>query len=776
MLGFAFRKRRFQETPRPRRRVRLEVLESRHLLAALPLGAAPNDTAEFMLGRVAVVPVLMESTGEFDPSTEDWNAELIQAVLDKVHEGTRWWTDALDKLGTVHTLEFVVDDRFAINPVPTPYELISRTSQQHVWFVNEFLQEQGFGGLGSLENSVRAFNHDARIRNNTDWAFTIFVVNSTNDADGRFAPGSEFSQAFAYPGGMYIVMPSTRPASTVAHEIGHMFWARDEYPGGGSWTDRRGYYNAQNLNAADNPTPGWVQEPSIMRAGHPLDVSYASHYLPASTRAMIGWLDSDNNGIFDVADVPLSLEGIGWHDPITATFRFDGFATAVPLPNRNSSGMQNDITLNRVDRIEYRVDDGDWRTAITVGVQQSPVAFELAVGEYSTLELRAIDDRIGITSPIFVAAGNTPLVAGATIGGVAFKRGMGEGESPGEAFPLAGITATLTRLEGPQPFAGAIEPDAFPTSHQLSAPGVELFAIGQAIQPEVASVAAVGSTGSRVFGYYHDMWANYQSIWGPDQTLLIRFDTPVGEVRLDAVSQGGRIAYGRIEAFDAQGNRLTRATSGGLRVGQSQTLTVRDPESRIHTVRAFGHARTSVGFDNLRYGVSTQSVTAEDGLFRFSGLPDGDYRLEIAAERLIYQADHSDSVVQVRQGNVTGMSAEFRRVRSPWHNPNNPYDVTANDRVEPLDALVVLNDLARNGGRILRNPESITAFIDTNDDGEVTPLDALLVLNQIARVNRAGGEGESRAQAADAAMAGWSPERDEDEPDSPQDDLPNRFF
>ena len=33
-----------------------------------------------------------------------------------------------------------------------------------------------------------------------------------------------------------MIVPAGRPASTFAHEIGHMFWARDEYPGGGSYS------------------------------------------------------------------------------------------------------------------------------------------------------------------------------------------------------------------------------------------------------------------------------------------------------------------------------------------------------------------------------------------------------------------------------------------------------------------------------------------------------------------------------------------------------------
>ena len=44
---------------RPSRRLTLERLESRSLFAGLPFGAAPEDTGEFMLGRIAVTPVFL---------------------------------------------------------------------------------------------------------------------------------------------------------------------------------------------------------------------------------------------------------------------------------------------------------------------------------------------------------------------------------------------------------------------------------------------------------------------------------------------------------------------------------------------------------------------------------------------------------------------------------------------------------------------------------------------------------------------------------------------
>lgn len=766
--------------PRARRQMRLEPLEQRNLFAALPLGAAPLDTAEFMVGRVAVVPLLFESNGQIDPNTENWTASSIQSALAKVQQGVQWWSDALDRLGTVHELEFVIDDQFARNPIPTPYELISRPSQFHSIVVSAFLEDQGYGEAGTIENAIRQFNHDARERLNTDWAFSIIIVNSANDAlvgDGQFGPGSEFANAFAYPGGQYVVTPSTRPVSTFTHEVGHIFWARDEYPGGGSWTDRRGYYNAQNWNAADNPSTSFVQEPSIMRSGTALAQSFASYELPESTKAMIGWRDSDGDGIFDVLDVPLRLEGTGRYDASRGVFAFGGFATAVALPNRNSSGLQNDITLNRVDRIEYRIDGGAWRTAAVVGKQASEISFEFAVGEYASIEIRAIDDRVGVTSEVYRTDMLLPMLAGASVAGLAFLHN-GEGEAGLSPDLLAGVTAALVQADGSPLFSGSVDPDQY--TGGIAIPpinGVSLVALGQVLDGRVGSVATPSSTGLRAFGFFNRQGISWQHRWAPDKILQITFDQPVGNVQLDAVGLGtaSNPSFGRLEAYDAAGNLLTRYTSAALIVGQSETMQVSDSAGRIASVRAFGHAFSNVGLDHLRYGVQSSVITSDNGIFGFSGVPDGNYRLTLTPARLIHQFPGSGDLITVQDGIVNQIAAGFQRVRSPWSNLGDTFDVDGNSRVEPLDALLILTEIGRNGSRILRDPSQITWFVDTNNDGEVSPLDALWVLNEIGRRNRdgqgeqvvAGGDqasrsgGGQRLRAVDALFAAWGDSEEE---------------
>ena len=384
------------------RSLRLESLEGRRLLASLPFGATTTDLGEFMLGSVAVTPVFLDSNGQLDADTEDWTAAQIQQTLANIEVGLDWWVDTLDALDTVHELSFSLDTTYATTPAATRYEPISRRSNDYSLYVSEFLGNIGYNS-GNIESDIRAFNQAQREKLNTDWSFSVFVVPSFADADGQFAAGGSFSRAFAFAGGLFMVVPSTRPASSYTHETGHMFWARDEYVGGGSYFSRRGYYNTQNLNAADNPTPGFVQQPSIMATGGLLDTAYDNHISPASTLAMLGWQDSDGDGIFDVLDVPHRLTGSGYLDSATGLYHFVGQASVQTLPNLNSSGLKNDITINRIREIEYRLDGGEWQIHSSPDGYQVDLDLSIAVpAGVSEIEIRARDSKSTVVSNVFL--------------------------------------------------------------------------------------------------------------------------------------------------------------------------------------------------------------------------------------------------------------------------------------------------------------------------------------------------------------------------------------
>ena len=110
------------------RKLAVESLESRRVMATLPYGAEADDTGEFMLGRIAVTPVFLESDGTIDASTENWTPGHINQVLNNIQTGLNWWKQLLATKSSVQTLDWVIDTTYTSKLTPTPYEPISRTS------------------------------------------------------------------------------------------------------------------------------------------------------------------------------------------------------------------------------------------------------------------------------------------------------------------------------------------------------------------------------------------------------------------------------------------------------------------------------------------------------------------------------------------------------------------------------------------------------------------------------------------------------------------------
>lgn len=739
-----------------KRVIRLESLEDRKLLTATPFGATALDTGEFLLGDVAVTPVFFESNGQLDASTEDWNDLLEQSVLAKIDEGLQWWEDTLDNLNTVHELNFTVDTTFADEPFSTRYEPISRRSNDFSEYVREFLDAQGFSSgtsLAALETDMRLFNNAQREKHNTQWAFTMIVAPSFNDADGMFAPGGSFRQAFAFAGGLFMVVPSTRPASTFAHELGHLFWARDEYLGGGNYFQRRGYYNTQNTNAADNPDPGFEQQPSIMAAGSLLTTAYENNISPETTLAMVGWQDSDGDGIFDVLDVPHQLSGTGYFDPMSSTYHFEGSASVQTLPNLNSSGLGNDITINRIREIEYRFDGGPWQ--LHSQPDDYAVTLDLAInvpGGVSEIEIRALDSTSTVSSNVFVGrlsqADATPVPG---INGFAWVDENQNGlRDVGEYGPEFWTVELIDSAGNPLELRTTIEPDDYPDGQLTSgfSPDLTLTAIGNRTDGRVGVFNDTNaSTGSKTFRGFSTSTNSYTSSWTEQQRLQADFSQPTSMVLLDVIGTG-QDTFGRLEAFNSQGQLLARHTTSALAFGETQTFMIARGSEDIAYVIAGGHAGTSVKLDNLRFGPESTTVTGPQGQYDFPSLPAGTYTVRMTPSSGFNGIDPAGgqqmTSLQANEA-VIDVDFGFTTTTSDWQNPNNQFDVNADTIVSAIDVLLIVNDINENGSRDLRGSStSPPPYIDASGDSFVSALDVLIVINHI---NSSGGGGEGEATA-----------------------------
>ncbi len=734
------------------RRLAVEGLELRRVFDGAPFGAFDDDTAEYMLGRVAVTPVFMESNGQLDPSSENWTQAHIDEVLTNIREGLQWWVDTLAAMQTDHQLEFVLDTTYATNPVATQYEPISRRSDDYTLWVREFLTS--VGQSTAIQTGIRAFNHAQRVKLDTDWSFTIFVVNSKSDADGMFAAGGTFSRAFAFAGGLFEVVPSTRPPSTFAHETGHMFWARDEYVGGGNFTQLRGYYNTQNTNAADNPTTGFNQQPSIMASGSLLDTAYRNNVSPASTLAMIGWQDTDRDGIFDVLDVPMSLTGSGYLDTATNQYKFQGRAVPQTLPNLNPEGFRNDITINRIRRIEYRLDGGAWQ--LFSQPNQYAVDLNLSIpvpSSANTIEIRAFDDKSQVESNVFLgrlARTDATLVPG--INGFTWVdanknglRDVGESGEAGWTVNLFGPNGETLNLRN------TIEPDTFPEGQLTNGFSslVSLQSLGSDADGRVGVFTDTAtSTGTKTFRAFSRASQSYLSVWTANsRRLQISFTTPTSLVELDAIGAAAT-SYGRLEAYNSSGRLLARYTTSALANGAVEKMVIARGAADIAYVIAGGHTVGNVRLDNLRFGPETTTTTGARGQYAFPSLPAGNYRVQISRSDLspLSPAGGRQNVVVTANNATTDVDFGFVVSTSSWQNASDRFDVNLDGMVSPIDALMIIDDLSRRGSRELTSSTVPPPFVDVSGDKAVSPVDVLLVIDFLVRRSNGGGEGETAAQ------------------------------
>jgi len=311
-----------------------------------------TETSEYFIGRVAVGIILPESDGSVDPSTEDWTEDERTLVLSEITAALNWWATLEPK---AH-LSFVYDDGTAA-PIATGYEPISRSHSDHALWIADVMERKGYTA-SSYFDQVRHYNNDLRDTYKTDWAFTIFVVDSSNDSDNRF---SDDYFAYAYLGGPFTVMtygndgygPENMDA-VAAHEIGHIFLALDQYYSAYQPCTRlSGYLGIENQNSQYGECAS--DEPSIMRGQ---TQPYRDGAIDQYARGQVGWHDSDGDGILDPVDTVLSVVGFEYtvDEERPNVLTFAGMAQDDPHP----SPLRRSTIINKIERVQVRVADGEW--------------------------------------------------------------------------------------------------------------------------------------------------------------------------------------------------------------------------------------------------------------------------------------------------------------------------------------------------------------------------------------------------------------------------------
>ncbi|MEO1619121.1 MAG: peptidylprolyl isomerase, partial [Planctomycetota bacterium] len=137
---------------------------------------------------------------------------------------------------------------------------------------------------------------------------------------------------------------------------------------------------------------------------------------------------------------------------------------------------------------------------------------------------------------------------------------------------------------------------------------------------------------------------------------------------------------------------------------------------------------------------------------------------DVGRDVLLYGIDREISPSEVRY------SSANLQINASWHRESRPADVNGDGNVSPVDALLIINLLGREGSSVNVYETDLSAFdpdvrYDVDASGVVSPLDALIVINTIARGEGegSGAEGEQIALVDRIFEVGFGNEEEEDQ-------------
>ncbi len=338
-----------------------------------PMGPAPGlwDTTEFMLGTVGLAIVYPESNGSIDANSETWTGPEETAVVNGITSAFAWWVSMKNAQGITVPLSFSYKTYYK---QATSYEPITRNgfsgaANANMWtWMNEILTNLGYG---NGQNGQRAFANATRAQLGTDWGYSVWIARDQNDGNHMFADNTF---GFAALGGPYVVMTYNNDGygigsmnAVFAHESGHIFFADDEYSGSGSHSgDRTGYENVLNGNAVDDSVPAHITNVGCIMRG--TTAPFTGNQICGFTKGQIGWNDTDGDHIPNVVDTfpNTTLNSMPGKAINKTTYTYFGNASEVPLTNINPIGAGDDVTINTLTKVEWRLDAGGWTVATPI--------------------------------------------------------------------------------------------------------------------------------------------------------------------------------------------------------------------------------------------------------------------------------------------------------------------------------------------------------------------------------------------------------------------------
>jgi len=258
-------------------------------------------TNNFMIGRVAVGIVLMESTGNLlNWSHEEENEAIAEAV-----EGYEYLTEQAEMHNVDLSWVYEIHRNVLTSEEPIltyyPYNTGFPDFNWRFGWIDDALE---YLEAGEEWDGIFNYANEIRSKYKTNWAFSLFIVKNDssyskfpNDALGYTVsyeeyPGQTIRPPFAVSTYLYKGYSANLSSRVVAHESAHVFGAMDEYVGSSQCGDSDdcnevgGYLRYPNMNCYYCG----IFQPCLMRVE-----PYMFDICPY-TAGHLGWIDSDGDG------------------------------------------------------------------------------------------------------------------------------------------------------------------------------------------------------------------------------------------------------------------------------------------------------------------------------------------------------------------------------------------------------------------------------------------------------------------------------------------------
>jgi len=340
----------------------------------LPRNAQTMDQSAFALGTMRWNVVFVQGDGSIQTQRETWTTEEIADIQTKISQAKTFWEGMTAGFNPACRLSIDVNYVNGASPLLTGYE--PSTDQSEVW-INSVMSQLGYYSSSRFTN-VRDFNQAQRVAAGKNWSTTLFVLDNTS--------AGLTSYAYAYYGGPFSILERNSAGwgpqnfiMVLSHEMGHIFFACDEYYASGARiTNRGGYLNVLNSNAEGDASGNRITPPQpnalmLNNGNYNTGVPYPPS-VPSSQ--MFGFRDTNANGIPDILDTPPSLTGSNsGSNSATGLFKFSGSVEVTQLSNQNplSPGFSNSqiaMTIDTIASAFYVLDGG------------TPVPFSAVDGAY----------------------------------------------------------------------------------------------------------------------------------------------------------------------------------------------------------------------------------------------------------------------------------------------------------------------------------------------------------------------------------------------------------